>query len=734
MNDTCSTYRSVVKEVREGACDFKKAAEMAFVIRDGWQKGKAVDLAAALEDHPELRQFKSIVLDLACDEYRIRCERGESLSAEKFAGRYPSLERSLCTLIEVQDLFSHDLDLQMLQGKLSWPEPGSSFLQFSLIAEIGRGTFGRVFLATEPALGNRLVALKVAPHGGEEAEILGRLQHPNIVPVYSVQEDPRTGLTAFCMPYLGRATLWDVLDHAFAARTVPKSARMIMEAVQNVNQDTDFLDLPPSDRVLRTGSYVDGVIHLAIQLADALAHAQRCGICHRDLKPSNVLLAPNGRPLLLDFNLSVDERFTPAKVGGTLPYMAPEVLAVFVQRGGVLAKSHYDPRSDFFSLGVIMYELLSGQLPFGPMPGNGSLLEVVQTQLDRQAKGPKPLREWNPQVDRGLSRLIESCLALDPDDRPEAAGQLAAALRKQLTPWRRMRRWVGCHRRATGVFAALATLALLVATAVAVTRPPFSIREYRAGAAYAAQGDYNRAIDHFSSALRANPAYFDALVARGHAYHRLAKYELAFADYNSASSLVPSAKVNACMAYCLNRMRQDRQAIVFYQKALDSGEMSPAILNNIGFACGQLARLDEAEKYLRQAIALDDKLLAPHYNLVSVFLNQALKGRPIAREAFDHARRAEELGPPSGNLFRDLAEFYAVAARRDASLVPTAIDHVRKAVQYGANPQKFPANSMFSVLGQDKAFQEALATPRIANPPTPARFIDPLDGEASIKQ
>ena len=138
------------------------------------------------------------------------------MDAETFSQRFPSLQRSLYLLIGVHGQLSLDPDFQALQDILPWPEPGDHFLQFDLIAEIGRGTFGRVFLATEPSLGNRRIVVKVAPHGGEEAEILGRLRHPNIVPIYSLQEDDATGLAAFCMPYLGRATLCDVLDYAFA--------------------------------------------------------------------------------------------------------------------------------------------------------------------------------------------------------------------------------------------------------------------------------------------------------------------------------------------------------------------------------------------------------------------------------------------------------------------------------------------------------------------------------------
>ena len=179
-----------------------------------------------------------------------------------------------------------------------------------------------------------------------------------------VPGDPTTGLAAFCMPYLGRATLDDVVDRTFAGGRPPIRARTILDAITTDSDALDAQESPVPAAVLRRGSYVNGVIHLASQLANALAHSHGRGIYHRDLKPSNVLMAPEGRPLLLDFNLSVDTRLPTWKVGGTLPYMAPEELAKLIRKDAGPSVNTYDPRSDLFSLGAIVYELLTGKLPF----------------------------------------------------------------------------------------------------------------------------------------------------------------------------------------------------------------------------------------------------------------------------------------------------------------------------------------------------------------------------------
>src|SRR5205807_6812566 len=121
----------------------------------------------------------------------------------------------------------------------AWPHPGQVFLGLELRQVLGRGAFGRVFLATEEALGGKRVAVKIAPDGGNEAKTLGRLEHPNVVPVHAVREDPPTGLTAVVMPYLGSATLHNVLDRVLALGEPPARWREILQAVWHRGERLD---------------------------------------------------------------------------------------------------------------------------------------------------------------------------------------------------------------------------------------------------------------------------------------------------------------------------------------------------------------------------------------------------------------------------------------------------------------------------------------------------------------
>ena len=689
-----------------------KAGCTASTVKQRWQTGEPPDLAALLAQQPELKDYRSVVLDLAYEEYRLRLRAGEKLDAGDFAQRFPSLERSLYLLIVVHSLLGCDSEADEQNGAIAWPEPGSHFLGFNLITEIGRGGFGRVFLASERALGERPVVLKVALQGAQEAKMLARLRHPNIVPVYSVRQDDATGLSGICMPFLGQATLAIVLDTVYAHRRPPDQAGAILAAIRAANAGLESTEPVEPPRILRTGSYVEGVIHLAAELADALAHAHRCGICHRDLKPSNILLSPAGRPLLLDFNLAIEDDRPVRKIGGTLPYMAPEELARICKEPAGAAAS-YDPSSDLFSLGVIVYELLTGSLPFGAIAGNGSVEETARDLRRRQAQGPPPIRQRNEQVDKRLARLIESCLALEAERRPKGPAELAAALRSELAFPRRTRRWATQHRWQVATAGTLLAAALLGAAAYLVLRPPYSVRQFREGMAYYKTGKDDLAIQCLNVSLHADPHSRETLLARARAYQRLGEFRMAIEDYRAADDLAPSPWIDACAAYCMSRIDDHPAAAAFYGAALDAGCDSPAVLNDFGRSLICLGRLDEAEGCLRRAIGRNDSPQAAYHNLIVIFLRRALQtGETPPREALACAARAIEIGPESVELCQHVATLTVLAATRDPARLRSAVEYVRKAIALGADAEVFRSAPTFRVLQKDPAFQRALAEPK----------------------
>jgi serine/threonine protein kinase len=348
------------------------------------------------------------------------------------------------------------------------PEAGDSFLGFRLLRELGRGAFGRVFLARQGDLADRPVVLKIASNLRGEVRTLAQLQHTNVVPLFSVHwADP---FQAVCMPYLGATTLEHVLAHVQARDSLPRSGAALVDALRRGRPAGETIasateaptvcirgDLPhrappagrgpadagafplPSDQApaapvppaiagLQAMSYVDAVLWLCARLADGLAHAHEHGIIHQDLKPANVLLADHGQPMLLDFNVAEDlKRRGPLPtvlVGRTIHYMAPEQLAAC--RGETAA---VDGRCDLYALGMILYELLAGGHPFPRH--TGSTEHVVERELAERRRQPPPLSQSNRQVTPAVDAIVRRCLQPDPRRRYRSARELQEDLDRQ---------------------------------------------------------------------------------------------------------------------------------------------------------------------------------------------------------------------------------------------------------------------------------------------------------------
>ena len=126
--------------------------------KDCWAQSQPLDAKALLAEHPEFSKRKSVVLDLAYEEFCQRIEAGESIDTDDFCRRFSTCERSLRRLIAVHEFLDENSHL-LPTADIDWPEPGLAFEGFYILAELGRGAFARVFLAEEPALGNRLVAI-----------------------------------------------------------------------------------------------------------------------------------------------------------------------------------------------------------------------------------------------------------------------------------------------------------------------------------------------------------------------------------------------------------------------------------------------------------------------------------------------------------------------------------------------------------------------------------------------
>jgi eukaryotic-like serine/threonine-protein kinase len=380
------------------------------------------------------------------------------------------------------------------------PQQGDVFLGFRLIERLGEGSFGQVFRAEQLDMAHRTVALKVSADLFGETQSLSQLQHTNIMPVYSAHRT--THHHAICMPFFGKTTLADLCKELRRSPTLPTSGKQLVSTLQNrqstLHQDKNSHHLcsslsnskqipnepegstaPLSAQVLKTiqeMSYVDVVLWMGARIADGLAHAHDRGIIHRDLKPANVLLTDEGIPMILDFNLSEDTKLRNAKVavrvGGTLPFMSPEQLEAFQGSGS----KKLDGRSDIYSLGLILFQLLTGKYPYSNFAGTHE--EVIRKTLEERKQIVPQLRGWNKAISPAVESIVQKCLASNPDYRYQHATELRADLERHRAnlplkhapnpSWiERITKWSRRHPRIASPWtlsAAIAAIALCIVT------------------------------------------------------------------------------------------------------------------------------------------------------------------------------------------------------------------------------------------------------------------------------
>jgi serine/threonine protein kinase len=306
------------------------------------------------------------------------------------------------------------------------PRAGQRLDDFELLELLGAGSFARVFLARQVSLG-RQVALKVSLNRGQEARTLASLEHDHIVRVFSEVVDAPRDLRLLCMQYVPGTTLERVIDALARLPVEQRSGQALLDAVDRLSSAPATLDLAAlRDReVLSRLDLVETVCWVGARLAEALAHAHGLGVLHRDIKPANILVNRYGRPLLADFNLAGPVGGGQA-FGGTLAYMAPEHLDAF-NAANCTPESAVDARSDIYSLGVVLYELYTGHLPFGPVVPLGRETDALAQMAEERRAGAPPLAEY-VEAPAALERIIARCLAGLPEERYQSAAELAADL------------------------------------------------------------------------------------------------------------------------------------------------------------------------------------------------------------------------------------------------------------------------------------------------------------------
>ncbi len=397
-----------------------------------WEAGERVGARWYLERDAGLSD--DTIVALAYEEFCLLEDDEQHPDPGEFLARYPEVAPALRRVLDIHGLVGPGTTTagSLLGGMGSgehacpFPEAGQTIAGFSLVEELGRGAFARVFLARERELADRPVALKVTRRGSREPQTLARLQHTHIVPVHSYRIDRATGLHLLCMPYFGRTTLARVL--ADAHKRDARTGAALVAALDRLEPKGGPVGGSSGRAALARRSYVRAIAWWGSRLAEALEHAHDRGVLHRDIKPSNVLVTSDGMPMLLDFNLArepLDGDAGDTAPGGTVDYMSPEHLRDLAdgEPEGV------DHRADIFGLGVVLYEALSGCRPFAPPARGGSLIDALLRAAEERSGRLVGLREIESDVPPALDRVVARCLEPDPRDRYQSAGELAADLR-----------------------------------------------------------------------------------------------------------------------------------------------------------------------------------------------------------------------------------------------------------------------------------------------------------------
>ncbi|MFZ2177320.1 MAG: serine/threonine-protein kinase [Rhodococcus sp. (in: high G+C Gram-positive bacteria)] len=381
-------------------------------------------------EFPELLT-EPLPAELVYEEFRVRRRSGARVEPREYAAEFPEQAAEFEDLVEDHTGESGDLALP----KGADLEVGKRLDDFDLVTELGHGAFARVFLARQRSM-QRWVALKISRNIGTEAQTLAQLDHPYIVRVFDQRALEDRQLHVLFMEYVPGGTLLDVVK--LVRKTPPelRTGRLLLDSIDEVLGRKG--ELRPSDssprREIAALSWPETVAWIGLRLAEALEYACEHGVLHRDIKPANVLLSAEGDPKLADFNVSsgVDPTAPPVLIGGSVAYMSPEQLEAITPvpaRTG----SGIDTRSDIYALGVMLWELLTGERPF--VEHGGECPPSPQQALEARRRGIDPDRSALPaDCPAALWRILITSLAPDRNDRWSSGRKLARQFALCLDP------------------------------------------------------------------------------------------------------------------------------------------------------------------------------------------------------------------------------------------------------------------------------------------------------------
>ena len=574
---------------------------------------------------------------------------------------------------------------------------------YRLHKEIGRGGMGVVYEAEQISLGRR-VAVKVLPTAAaldsrqlqrfkSEAQAAAHLNHPHIVPVYAVGTDRSTHF--YAMMLIDGQSLADVI-HDLRDLAENGASLAMPEASSPSQASTPSIGLSTM-RGNRRLSFYQTVARLGLQAAEALHHAHHSGVVHRDIKPANLMLDSAASLWITDFGLAqfyAEENNLTQTTDrpGTLRYMSPE------QAGGEALV--LDQRTDIYSLGVTLYELLTLERA---VPG-----DTREQLLNRlQNEDPRPARQVDSAIPKELETILMTAYAKDPADRYPTAGLLAEDLRRFLAdqpilakspPFTaRLARWVRRHRNVAAT-AAVVTLVLLggfIVSTVLIAHEQAKTRE-----AYFNERD--RAFDAERERKRAQNSFAEARDAVAF-FARIATGDM---DDERAVGEVRREMLEA--------------AVDYYERFIHEHRSDRALARELGDAQTQVGRLltelesvEEAARYRTFVRLLNESAVAKDLALTATQSNRA---RNMYGELRTGRFGGEALGDPANGSANSTQRERLIRlgtqlrAALDGLLTPPQFDRLRQIARQVRGPGAFADPDVIKALDLTPEQRDAART------------------------